>query len=98
MEHTAGLGDGLPPLCLGLRIDEIGNPLGLGQVDLAVLESPASELSGLRETAAERRQRSQDTRNDSPTTVQEDLDDILPSEGGWCAIEQDDRTIDVLCG
>ena len=35
-------------LALGLRLDEVGEPFGLGQIDAAVLERSAGVLTGLR--------------------------------------------------
>jgi hypothetical protein len=38
---------GLDPLGLGLGLYKVGNPFGLGQVKLTVLEGPPGEFSGL---------------------------------------------------
>ncbi len=41
----------LPPLRRRLRRHQVGDPLGLGQVELAILKGAACELAGLREPA-----------------------------------------------
>ena len=46
-EPPAELGQGLTPLALGLGVDEIGDALGLGQVELAVFKGAARELTRL---------------------------------------------------
>ncbi len=50
-QRAAHLVQRLAPLCLGLRIDEIGKALDLGQIQLAVVKGAAGELAGFSETA-----------------------------------------------
>ena len=47
------LGQRLAPLSLGLRIDQVRHRLGLGQVQLAVLERPAGEFARLGQPQAQ---------------------------------------------
>ena len=49
------LGQGLAPLGLGLGINEVSDPLGLGQIEPAILEGAAGELAGLRKAQAKGR-------------------------------------------
>jgi hypothetical protein len=44
-ERATDLAEGLPALRLGLGVDQVGDALGLGQVQLAVLEGAARELA-----------------------------------------------------
>ena len=46
-QRAARLPERLAPLRLGLGVDEVGEALGFGEVELAVLEGAAGELSRL---------------------------------------------------
>ena len=47
----------LPPLGIGLGVDQIGDGLGAGQVELAVLDRAAGELAGFGRPKTKRTQR-----------------------------------------
>ena len=75
------LAQGLAPLRFGLGVDEIGETLGLGQVELAVVEGAPRELSGGgRAKAGERRQRRHQRPDDGASTVDVEFHDVLAGE------------------
>ena len=51
-ERPFGLAQGLAPLCRGLGVDQVGQALDAGEVELAVLEGATGELAWLRQPAA----------------------------------------------
>ncbi len=56
-EGAAQLGQGLTPLPLGLGVDQVRHRLGLGQIELAVLERPPGEFPRLRQPQAKSQER-----------------------------------------
>jgi hypothetical protein len=71
----------LTPLGLCLGIDQVGDRLRRGEVELVVFERPPGELAGLgRPQGLNRRQRLQHPGDDGPSAVDVKLHHILPGE------------------
>ena len=77
-QRPARLTERLAALSLGFRVNEVGQPLDLRQIDLAVLERAAGEFTGLRRPAAGyRAQRIQYRGDDGPAAVNLKLGHVL---------------------
>ena len=75
---TVGLGERLARLRLGLGVDEIGEALDLGEVELAVGEGTGGELAGLRQPHASYRQhRLDDAANHGAAAMDVQLGHVL---------------------
>ncbi len=80
-QRPVGLTQGLSPLPFGFGIDEVGEPLGLGQIDPAVVERTARELAGLRQPAAcDFPDGAKHGLHHGPAAVNVQLDDVLARE------------------
>ena len=76
-ERAPGLAQGLAPLRRGLGVDEVGEALDTGQIELAVLEGAAGELAGLRQPAALSRRAPRARPHDGPAAVHLQLRHVL---------------------
>ena len=92
------LGNRLPPLIGRLGIDKISEPLGFGEIDLAVAESPHREFPRLGEPQPQRCKRLKDAGNHGPTAMHVQLDYVLPGEIGGAWKPQHDSLIQNLPG
>ena len=88
-QRAVGLAHGLPPLRLGLRLNQVGDSFDLGQIEPAVEESPPGELAGLRRPEAlQPLQFPEDRGNHRAATVDMELGDVLAGETSWRRKEQ----------
>ena len=78
----------------GAARDEIGDRLGLQQIDLVVQERAQRELAGLRGTRAERKRGGQQRVADDAPTVAVELDDVLARERVRTREEQHEASIE----
>ena len=89
----------LPALRLGLGVDEIGEPFGLGQVHLPVQECPPGELARLREPQSRRAgERPGQRRRDRPPAGHMDLGDLLAGEAPRRREPDHQRAVERLAG
>ncbi len=63
------LRDRLPALICRLGVDEVGQTLGFGEIDLAVPESPPCKFAGLGKPQSEGRKRIEDAGHHRPAPV-----------------------------
>ena len=78
-QFAVELAQSLAALRFGLGSDEVGDRLGLGQIELAVEKSAAGELAWLGEPQAERRERLHHRGEHGPAAVQMQFGDVLAS-------------------
>ena len=76
-------------------MNEIVEPLGLRQVELAVLQSAAGELAGIGgPQARDRRQRLQQRRHDGPPAMDMEFREVLAGRAFRTGTPQNNRIID----
>ena len=82
-------------LRLGFRLDEVGEALGLGQVDPAIFERAARELTRLRRTqAVDARQRSEDCIDDRAAAMALEFHDIFAGRARRPIEPEDERVVE----
>ena len=98
-ERPTGDALGLSPLRLRLRLDQIGKPLHLGKIDLAVDERAPGEFPGLGETqSGNERQRLDDRRRDGAPASDADFRHLLAGEAARRAKPGDQGPVERLVG
>ncbi len=87
----------LSPLRLGFGLDQIGDPLHLGKIDLSIHESAPGEFSGLGRTqSGNKRQRPDDRGRDRPPARDADFRHFLAGEAAGRLKSRDQRPIERL--
>ena len=87
-ERAAGEGQRGAALRFGLRLEQIGQPLRLGEVDPAILEGAAGEFARRRlAQPRHRRQRAADRGDDRAAAMEMEFGDVLA--GGACRTRED---------
>jgi hypothetical protein len=97
-QSTAMLGNRLPPLICCLGIDKVSEPLGFGEIDLAVAKSPHREFPRLGEPQPKRCERLKDASHHRPPAMNMQLDHVFPGEIGGTRKPQHDSLIQNLPG
>ena len=94
-KETLELPHGLPPLRLGIGVDQVGQSLDRGQVELAVVEGAPGEFTGFgRSQPRQPRQRRKGGSDHRPAPVQLKLDHVLAGLGIRALEEQHQRLVD----
>ena len=87
---------GLAPLGLGLRVDQVRNSLGLGQIEFAMLEGPPRELSGLGQPQAQARKALEESVDHGGTAVNLEFSHILARVTSRRREPEDQAAVDQL--
>ena len=100
-QRPGGLAHRLAPLRLGLGMDQIGEPLDLGEVEPTGCKGAARELAGVGGPQAHEARQSRDhRRNHGTPAMHMKLGDVLPGEARRPGKEENETRIDhraVLC-
>ena len=84
-------------LALGLRLDEVGEPFGLGQIDAAVLERSAGVLTGLRSPQTGKSAKRIENRiDDCATAVAMEFYHVVAGRTRWRIEPQDQGLVEQL--
>ena len=95
---TVELAKRLTALCLGLGRSEIGDGLGLYEIELAVDKGAAGEFAGLGESQSEAAQRLRHSGEHGAAAVHMKLGNILAGGAGWAGKPQHQPFVEVLSG
>ena len=94
-QRAFGLRESLAALRLGLGVDEIGEALDLGKIELAVLEGAARELAGLGEArSGERQYGLDDLAHHGAAAMHVELGHVLAGEAGGTRKPKHEATIE----
>jgi len=88
----------LTPLCFGLGLDEIGDRLGLQQIELAVVKRAAGELAGFGEAQTESAEHAHDRGKYGAAAMQMKLGDILTGSAVRSREPQHQPIVELLSG
>ena len=97
-EGAVELTERLAPLCLGFGRREIGDRLGLQQIELAVVKGPAGEFAGFGEPQPKATQHLHDRGEYGATAVHMKFSDILPRRAVRPGEPQHEPVVEPLSG
>ncbi len=97
-ELAVELAQGLTALRFGLGRRKVGDPLGLGEVELAVLKRAAGEFAGFGEPQPEAAERTDDRGKHGAAAVQVEFGDVLAGKARRCGKPQDESVVERVAG
>jgi len=92
-QRAVQLAQGLPTLPFGFGVDQVPDPLGLGKIQLAVLEGPPGKLARLSHAQAQFGKGLEQRLHHGPAAVHVELGGILPGIAGRALEEEHQRLV-----